>query len=144
MAKKGRLWTAADAPCEGERCLQCRTVCENCVDSCPNRANVSIRMADGSHQILHVDKMCNECGNCTQFCPYASEPCHDKLTLFQTPDDFSDSANSGVLFLSRDTARVRLGSDVRDYDLSAAETGLPKLLEEFILTIRDQYAYLYQ
>ena len=68
-AKKGVL-AAAGYPCrEGERCLQCRTVCENCVDSCPNRANVSVTMPDGRRQVIHVDRMCNECGNCTQFCP---------------------------------------------------------------------------
>ncbi len=68
----------------------------------PQPANVVIAMADGSHQILHVDKMCNECGNCTQFCPYHSEPCHDKFTLFQTAEDMDDSHNAGVLFLGGD------------------------------------------
>ena len=57
IAKKGTLLMSKDACCEGKRCLQCHTVCENCVDSCPNRANVAIAMADGSHQIVHVDKM---------------------------------------------------------------------------------------
>ena len=59
IAKKGTLLMSKDACCEGKRCLQCHTVCENCVDSCPNRANVAIAMADGSHQIVHVGKMCN-------------------------------------------------------------------------------------
>ena len=75
------------------------------------------RMADGSHQILHVDKMCNECGNCTQFCPYASEPCHDKFTLFQTAEDMADSHNAGVLFLGGDKVRVRTFGEPKDYDL---------------------------
>ena len=48
IAKKGTLLMSKDACCEGKRCLQCSTVCENCVDSCPNRANVAIAMADGS------------------------------------------------------------------------------------------------
>jgi putative selenate reductase len=143
-AKKGVLAMASDVCCEGERCLQCRVVCENCVDSCPNRANVVIRLKDNSHQVLHVDRMCNECGNCTQFCPYASEPCHDKFTLFQTAEDMADSKNAGVLFLDGGKARVRLFDGVKDYDLGAAETGLPPMLEEFILTIRDKYGYLYQ
>lgn len=144
VAKKGVLRMAADACREGERCLQCKVVCENCVDSCPNRSNVVVKLHDSSHQILHVDKMCNECGNCTQFCPYASEPCRDKFTLFQTAGDMEDSENAGVLFVDRDTARIRMGGAVKDYDLSGDETDLPVELEEFILTIRDQYAYLYQ
>ena len=128
--------------CEGERCLQCATVCENCVDSCPNRANVAIRMADGSHQILHVDKMCNECGNCTQFCPYASEPCHDKFTLFQTAEDMADSKNAGVLFLDGDKVRVRTFGEPKEYDLSG-KNDLPADLEKLIVTLRDKYGYLY-
>ena len=144
VAKKGVLAMAADVGNEGERCLQCKVVCENCVDSCPNRANVVIKLADNSHQILHVDKMCNECGNCTQFCPYASEPCRDKFTLFQTAEDMEDSKNAGVLFLGGDKARIRMFDGARDYDLAANETGLPAALEEFVLTIRNKYEYLYQ
>ena len=132
---------ASEVCCEGERCLNCSTVCENCVDSCPNRANVVIKLPDGRHQILHIDKMCNECGNCTQFCPYASEPCHDKFTLFQTEKDMDDSTNAGVLFLGGDRIRVRM-ADVKEYDL-ARPGALPEELALFIRTIRSRYAYLY-
>ena len=142
QAKKGILNMSGCVCQEGSRCLQCSTVCENCVDSCPNRANVAIAMADGSHQILHVDKMCNECGNCTQFCPYASEPCHDKFTLFQTAEDMADSHNAGVLFLGGDMVRVRTFGEPKDYDLSK-ESGLPADLETLIVTIRDKYGYLF-
>ena len=142
IAKKGTLLMSKDACCEGKRCLQCHTVCENCVDSCPNRANVAIAMADGSHQIVHVDKMCNECGNCTQFCPYASEPCHDKFTLFQTAEDMVDSKNAGVLFLGGDMVRVRTFGEPKDYDLSKSND-LPADLEKLIVTLRDKYSYLF-
>ena len=142
IAKKGTLLMSKDACCEGKRCLQCHTVCENCVDSCPNRANVAIAMADGSHQIVHVDKMCNECGNCTQFCPYASEPCHDKFTLFQTEEDMVDSKNAGVLFLGGDMVRVRTFGEPKDYDLSK-DNDLPADLEKLIVTLRDKYSYLF-
>ena len=144
VAKKGVLTMAGDAGCEGERCLQCAVVCENCADSCPNRANVVIRLANGSHQILHIDRLCNECGNCTQFCPYASEPCHDKFTLFRTPEDMAESSNMGVLFLGGSKARVRMFGGVKEVDLSAGAEELPALLAEFILTVRDEYGYLYQ
>ena len=142
IAKKGVLLMSKDACCEGKRCLQCHTVCENCVDSCPNRSNVAIAMADGSHQIVHVDKMCNECGNCTQFCPYASEPCHDKFTLFQTAEDMADSHNAGVLFLGGDKVRVRTFGEPKEYDLSK-DNGLPADLEKLIVTLRDKYSYLF-
>ena len=139
-AKKGVL-AAAGYPCrEGERCLQCRTVCENCVDSCPNRANVSVTMPDGRRQVIHVDRMCNECGNCTQFCPY--EPCHDKFTLFQTVEDMDDSHNAGVLFLGGDRVRVRTAGEPKEYDLGA-KNDLPAELETLLLVIRDKYGYLF-
>ncbi len=141
IAKKGILKMAKDACCEGSRCLDCNTVCENCADSCPNRANVVIKLSDGRHQILHIDKMCNECGNCTQFCPYASEPCRDKFTLFQTKDDMEDSRNAGVLFLGGDKVLVRM-AEVKEYDLSQPNE-LPKEIENLILTVRSKYAYLF-
>ena len=143
IAKKGILNMSGDTCCEGDRCLQCSTVCENCVDSCPNRANVAITMPDGSHQILHVDKMCNECGNCTQFCPYASEPCHDKFTLFQTLEDMLESQNSGVLFQGGDEVMVRTFGPPKAYDISTRDNGLPTALDELILRIREKYSYLY-
>ena len=141
IAKKGILKMAKDACCEGSRCLDCNTVCENCADSCPNRANVVIKLSDGRHQILHIDKMCNECGNCTQFCPYASEPCRDKFTLFQTKEDMEDSRNAGVLFLGGDKVLVRMAK-VKEYDLSQPNE-LPKEIENLILTVRSKYAYLF-
>ena len=141
IVKKGILKMAKDACCEGSRCLDCSTVCENCADSCPNRANVVIKLSDGRHQILHIDKMCNECGNCTQFCPYASEPCRDKFTLFQTKEDMEDSRNAGVLFLGGDKVLVRM-AEVKEYDLSQPNE-LPKEIENLILTVRSKYAYLF-
>ena len=99
-------------------------------------------LADGRTQIVHVDKMCNECGNCTHFCPYASEPCHDKFTLFQTAEDMADSRNQGVLFLGGDMVRVRLETE-KDYDLSQPND-LPREIETLILRIRSNYSYLYR
>lgn len=140
IAKKGILAMASDAACEGDRCLSCNTICQNCADVCPNRANVVIRLADGRTQILHVDKMCNECGNCTAFCPYNAEPCKDKFTLFQTERDFEDSQNAGFLFLQNGQVRVRM-FDVKDVTLGAAE--LPEGIEEFITTVKTNYSYLF-
>ena len=142
IAKKAILKMAKDACCEGSRCLDCNTVCENCADSCPNRANVVIKLADGRHQIVHIDKMCNECGNCTHYCPYASEPCHDKFTLFQTAEDFVNSSNPGFLFLGGDQVRVRM-ADVKDYDLGG-KNDLPAEIEPLFVNVRDKYSYLYK
>ncbi len=73
-----------------KRCLSCGRVCETCVSVCPNRANIAIDI-NGKPQILHVDGMCNECGNCGTFCPHIGNPYKDKLTLFWSKEGFADS-----------------------------------------------------
>jgi putative selenate reductase len=84
--------------------------------------------------------MCNECGNCTAFCPYDAQPCKDKFTLFQTEKDFEDSENAGFLFLEDGKVRVRL-AEVKDVTLGAGE--LPEGIEEFITTVKNNYSYLF-
>lgn len=140
FARKGTLKMSTGN--DSDRCLSCNVVCQNCVDVCPNRANVSIRMEDGRRQVLHIDRMCNECGNCTTFCPYSSEPCKDKFTLYHTMEDFLDSENAGFLSLGGGTVRVRLGDTVADYDLNDPDNGLFAPIEDFVATVLNKYAYL--
>lgn len=138
-ARKGVLCAAA--PCEGERCLQCATVCENCVDSCPNRANVSVTLQDGRRQILHMDRLCNECGNCTAFCPYDAAPSRDKFTLFATKADMENSQNAGAVFLDQRHVLVRTFGEPKVCDLLGAND-LPAELETLLLTVQEKYSYL--
>ena len=140
-ARKGILAAAGAPETESERCLRCNTVCENCVDVCPNRANVPIHMADGSIQILHLDALCNECGNCTAFCPYASQPCKDKLTLFHTEEAFADSENKGFVFLPDDKVRTRLFDGISEHDLKTLNS-LPEGIRKLIEAVRNRYDYL--
>ena len=91
---------------ERQRCLGCGSVCGNCVDVCPNRAN-QVVVVDGLEQILHIDALCNECGNCETFCPYDSAPYKEKFTLFATEKDMDESANPGFLIRPDGTFRVR-------------------------------------
>ncbi len=145
LEKKGHLLYAKDASCEAERCLSCNALCEACVTVCPNRANLAIRVpGHAMAQILHVDSMCNECGNCAAFCPYSSAPYKDKFTYFVNEADFNDSENQGFLVLCAKCpiVRVRLHGQVAEYDLSQAESGLDKDLEVLILTILKDYAYI--
>ena len=109
---------------------------------CPNRANVVIELPDGRHQILHVDRMCNECGNCAIFCPYDSAPYRDKFTLFFDREGFDESVNnSGFLPLGGKKVLVRLEGKVFEADLNAAND-LPADIEVFILTVLTNYNYL--
>ena len=140
LARKGVLMESAK--CEGDRCLHCNTVCQVCADVCPNRANVVIALPDGRRQILHVDRMCNECGNCAVFCPYDSAPYREKLTLFRSREDFDDTPeNPGFLPLGGRKVLVRLDGRVFEADLDG-ENDLPADVEVFILTVLTRYAYL--
>lgn len=110
--RKGILAHGTNEKEDGNRCLTCNKVCEICVDVCPNRANVLVRMEvkgdlSQTNQIIHIDGMCNECGNCGIFCPHTGNPYKDKVTVFWTEHDFEDSTNKGFLQIGEDTFRVR-------------------------------------
>lgn len=129
-----------------ERCLECNHICENCVDVCPNRANVTIAVpGQKMPAIVHVDYMCNECGNCKSFCPYSSAPYQAKFTLFANEADFENSKNDGYVVLNREnmTVKVRLAGFVKDYNLKDADCTLYDGLKQVILTIDADYDYLY-
>jgi len=141
----GRKGDLADAPAgkPDDRCLGCSTVCEVCADVCPNRANVVIDVPFFDRpQILHVDGMCNECGNCAIFCPYSGRPFKDKFTLFWSEEDFADSENNGFLVLEDRKVRVRLFGNAKDYDLDDAKCGLPDGIAAFIKAVIKDYGYL--
>ena len=140
LAKKGIL--CESAKCEGDRCLSCNVVCQTCADVCPNRANVVVKLPDGRAQILHVDRMCNECGNCLVFCPYDSAPYRDKFTLFYDRAGFDESgSNQGFLPLGGSRVLVRLDGKVEEIDLDETND-LPAGIEILIYTVLTRYRYL--
>ena len=126
-----------------DRCLGCPTVCEVCTDVCPNRANVAIHVPGKCKaQIIHVDGMCNECGNCEVFCPYkGGRPYKDKFTLYWSEEDFLDSTNEGFLPLEGTQVKVRLDGKVETVDI-AGETDLSADAVAVIRTVLKDYAYL--
>ncbi len=143
LAQKGALCDACTQCAAGERCLECAAVCQCCADVCPNRANVAIQVPGVSMpQIVHVDGMCNECGNCAVFCPYDSAPYRDKLTLFWSREDFDASANQGWLPLEGTRCLVRLDGQVRELDAADPACGLEETLRRTILTVRGEYPWL--
>ncbi len=111
------------ARAEAGRCLQCDTYCGICVTVCPNRANITVEtpplsymtqeavregnsvhiltLAEStitqSHQIINVGDFCNECGNCTTFCPTAGAPYRDKPRLHISKASF-ENAQDGFYF----------------------------------------------
>lgn len=145
FAKKGILKHSKEAKAEEERCLTCNKVCENCVDVCPNRANISIKVPGmAMNQVIHVDYMCNECGNCKSFCPYASAPYKDKFTLFANEKDMADSKNDGFVVLDKEnkTCKVRFVGQITDCKADDPADKLYDGLKKLICAVIDNYGYL--
>jgi putative selenate reductase len=100
---------------EAERCLYCDDVCSVCVGVCPNFANLSFTAESYQYtiqkfianmdqpqihdhylfavaqgiQILNIGDFCNECGNCTTFCPTSGDPYKDKPTFYLTRESYN-------------------------------------------------------
>lgn len=111
---------------EADRCLQCDTICNVCVAVCPNRAMLGFEVADDDRlipavsfvgekfnvayhhkipvrqkfQVLNIADWCNECGNCTTFCPTAGSPYRDKFRLYFNRQKFNADNNTEALLLT--------------------------------------------
>ena len=143
-AKKGNLVEPEKGLNPDKRCLACDHICENCCDVCPNRANFAIKVPGVEmHQIIHVDYMCNECGNCETFCPYDSAPYKEKFTLFHRAEEMEDSTNDGFAFVDNDgNAIVRVGGEKMNYKVGDKNTKLFYRLAELVDTVYNDYSYL--
>ena len=104
---------------EARRCLQCDLLCNICTTVCPNRANIaytvdpievrvqqavrdgkkirieeveSLRIAQ-KFQIINIGDFCNECGNCTTFCPTSGAPYRVKPKFYLSEKSFEAEQN---------------------------------------------------
>ncbi|MCX7920221.1 MAG: putative selenate reductase subunit YgfK [bacterium] len=148
--KKGILKTKS----ENKPCLECNYLCNICSEVCPNRANVQIRVPGlkNFNQILHIDALCNECGNCATFCPYSSSPYNDKFTFFWTLSDFESSKNDGFVSIDKNKFKIRLLGSIKevtfndngtwDYTHGYTET-LAENIRRFIWTTYTKYNFLF-
>jgi putative selenate reductase len=140
--------TEEEAHIEAVRCLQCQAVCDKCVEVCPNRANVAYRtepidvavpvLADRggtltevgtdrvriaqARQILHVDDLCNECGNCTTFCVHDGEPYRAKPRLFLHRSPFAAEGDN-ALFIGTNGETVHRRDGGEEYVLTLVADG---------------------
>ena len=79
---------------EAARCLECDTYCSLCVGVCPNLALMTYETDPGNgpvrqpFQVAVLADLCNECGNCTTFCPTAGAPYRDKPRLYLDRAEF--------------------------------------------------------
>jgi len=138
--------TEAEARAEAARCLQCATVCDKCVEVCPNRANYAYHVepvrwsvpvlacpidepvviatetfqVTQTRQIVHVDDFCNECGNCATFCVHPGEPYRDKPRLFLHEADWRRERDN-AFYIAGNTIRQRVGG--REARLTVRDDG---------------------
>ena len=128
---------------DGKRCLNCNYICEICNEVCPNRANVHVVLKDGRHEVIHVDAMCNECGNCTVFCPYEGAPYKEKWTLFSDAEAMKDSTNNGFYYKNDEIAHVRLFNNEFDYELGSKDDRLGALAEVIDIVMQKYNYFVY-
>lgn len=113
----------AKKPVDDLACYKCR----NCVDVCPNRANLPL---PENKQAVHLDDLCNECGNCACFCPFGYLPYRDKFTLFSGPKAMEQSENNG--FYLQGAGFVARVAGERITQLEALPQALQPLVQQFL------------
>ncbi|QUI23482.1 putative selenate reductase subunit YgfK [Vallitalea pronyensis] len=142
-AKKGILEMPVSNS-DGNRCLECSTICEACVDVCPNRANITVKIpSQHMPQIIHLDNMCNECGNCETFCPYSSAPYQDKFTLFGSEAMLQSSHNAGFFIKDKTVGQcvLRLDGQLMTINLHETYPDIPVEIMEMMQAVCEQYTY---
>ncbi len=140
------------APTEAERealrCLDCDTMCSLCVAVCPNLAFMTYRCAplgvalpqlrvEGGSiktkgtkpfnvaqglQVAVLSDLCNECGNCTTFCPTSGRPYQDKPRLYLDRTEFDAQRSNAFMLFERGDAwgmRGRFGGTTHEIVLNA-------------------------
>ena len=88
-----RTFDVEQARAEAGRCLDCDVFCGLCVSVCPNLALQTYEIDPAAsplqqrYQVAVIADLCNECGNCTTFCPTSGRPYRDKPRLFVDRED---------------------------------------------------------
>jgi putative selenate reductase len=66
-----------------------------------------------SRQIIHVDDLCNECGNCATFCVHEGEPYTEKPRLFLQERDYQLEEDNAFYIEGNTIRRRRSGRESR-------------------------------
>jgi putative selenate reductase len=142
-ARRGLQIAAINGKAEGDRCLTCDVICEVCTEVCPNRANLAITVPGFAdpRQIVHLDGLCNECGNCGTFCPHAGLPYKDKITIFWSRADFDDSTNVGFHPLA-DGAYLTRMPDRSVLAHRAGQQDLPAEMARVLAALETAYPFM--
>ncbi|MBE6054762.1 MAG: hypothetical protein E7212_12830 [Clostridium sartagoforme] len=121
--------------------FDCLKSCGICVDVCPNRANmkVAVKELTADYQIIHIENMCNECGNCHMFCPKGGFPFLKKTTLYKDLDEYKNSRNTGLLRIDEDKFLLREEKKEYIYVVNSKED--KSKLEITAETVLKDYSY---
>jgi len=98
-------YDAQQARTEAARCLDCDTYCSLCVGVCPNLALLTYEAqpldnsatARQQFQVAVIADLCNECGNCTTFCPTSGQPYRDKPRLYLNRPEFEAQQDNAFM-----------------------------------------------
>ena len=115
---------------DASRCLECGGLCGMCVESCPNRCNEYLEV-NGKKQVIHIDCICNECGNCAVFCPYEGKPFRDKITVFSDKASLDDSTNQGFANLGGGKYAIRWNDAVCECTLEEVPAELQEVIKAY-------------
>ncbi|MEN8006767.1 MAG: 4Fe-4S dicluster domain-containing protein [Candidatus Krumholzibacteriota bacterium] len=94
--------------------------CTNCVTVCPNNAflqvpSQGIEGLEARAQYLVLAELCNDCGNCTTFCPEVGAPHLIKPRLYFAAIAWEETGSRGFLLDGMDDGLVRTeGPDAKD------------------------------
>lgn len=154
---------------EASRCLQCDEYCNICVTVCPNRANQyyhirpqlfhysnievkghyfelsksKTKSISQAIQVYNVADFCNECGNCSTFCPTSGDPFKDKPQIHLSLASYENSErgyciSNDILYYKKQGYSARLIEEAGKFifeddrvEVTLAEDSL-RILDVFI------------
>jgi len=95
--------------------------CNNCVTVCPNNAFWAVPSAgvadlEARNQYLVLAELCNDCGNCTPFCPEIGQPHMIKPRLYTRAEAWERNGREGFLVDTEDPAAWQ-GEDEPDLEV---------------------------
>lgn len=117
---------------EASRCLLCDELCNICTTVCPNLAlfgyqskvfKTKLPHSDAvfeitqSPQILHIADWCNQCGNCTAFCPTDGAPFEKKPHLYLSEKAFNEDTEGYFIQFSTSEPYLFYKKDGNSYIL---------------------------
>jgi putative selenate reductase len=142
-------YPSAAAVAEAARCLDCDLLCSTCESVCPNRAIFTYRSAarehdlpmlrwergkpvvvdrehfllQQDHQVAVLADLCNDCGNCTTFCPTIGRPFADKPRLFLDEASFRQQTDNAFRVVEHNGDwRIQAVLGGRHHELEVGDT----------------------